>query len=82
MRFLRASVHVTLTPFVSGGERWYVNQVSIAYSSSNSLFEHIDIPNLDVKLSTSPHAYLFPTPIGKSFECMQEKVAIMYAQVI
>lgn len=71
-----------MTPFVSGGERWYVNQVTLAYSSSNPLLEHVDRPDLNVKLSTSPHDYLFPTPIGKSFECMQEKTAIMFAQVM
>lgn len=31
-----------------GGERWYVSNVELAYSSSNSLFEHIDRPGLEV----------------------------------
>lgn len=66
----------------TGGERWYVNNVELTYSSSNSLFEHIDRPNLNVKLSTPPHTFLFPTPIGKSFECMQEQTIVMFAQVI
>lgn len=65
----------------SGGERWFVNNVELSYSSSNPLFEHIDRPGLDVKLSTPPHTFLFATPIGKSFECMQEQTIVMYAQV-
>lgn len=64
-----------------GGERWYMNQIELSYSSSNPLFEHIDRPNLNVKLSTPPHTFLFPTPIGKSFECMPEKTVVMYSQV-
>lgn len=66
----------------TGGERWYVNNVELTYSTSNSLFEHIDRPNLNVKLSTPPHTFLFPTPIGKSFECMTEQTIVMFAQVI
>jgi hypothetical protein len=65
-----------------GGERWYMNQIQLSYSSNNQLFEHIDRPNLNVKLSTPPHTYLFPTPIGKSFECMNEKTVVMFSQVI
>jgi hypothetical protein len=67
---------------ISGGERWYMNQIELSYSSSNPIFEHIDRPGLRVKLSTPPHTFLFPTPIGKSFECMQEKTVVMFAQVI
>jgi hypothetical protein len=59
-----------------------MNQIELSYSSSNPIFEHIDRPGLRVKLSTPPHTFLFPTPIGKSFECMQEKTVVMYAQVI
>lgn len=33
-----------------GGERWYVNGVDLAYSSSNQIFEHIDRPGLDVSV--------------------------------
>lgn len=82
VRSLHALTHVTLTHVIAGGERWYVNQVQLAYSTNNPIFEHIDRPNLNVKLSTPPHTYLFPTPIGKSFECMQEKTTVMYSQVI
>lgn len=71
------TMYFTKTP---GGERWYVNQIELSYSSSNPLFEHIDRPNLNVKLSTPPHTFLFPTPIGKSFECMQEKTIVMFSQ--
>lgn len=59
-----------------------MNQIQLSYSSNNQLFEHIDRPNLNVKLSTPPHTYLFPTPIGKSFECMNEKTVVMFSQVI
>lgn len=31
-----------------GGERWYISNVELHYSSSNQLFEHIDRPDLDV----------------------------------
>uniref|UniRef100_A0A6B2EAK0 Putative lysosome-associated membrane glycoprotein 5 n=1 Tax=Phlebotomus kandelakii TaxID=1109342 RepID=A0A6B2EAK0_9DIPT len=64
-----------------GGERWYINNVDLAYSSSNRVFEHVDRPNLDVKLSTPPHnTLLFPTPVGKSYTCDQERVITMFAQ--
>lgn len=59
-----------------------MNNVELSYSSSNPLFEHIDRPGLNVKLSTPPHTFLFATPIGKSFECMQEQTIVMYSQVI
>jgi hypothetical protein len=65
----------------TGGERWYVNNVELSYSSSNPIFEHVDRPDLNVKLATPPHTFLFPTPIGKSFECMNEQTILMYAQV-
>ncbi|CRL05660.1 CLUMA_CG018695, isoform A [Clunio marinus] len=71
------SMYFSKTP---GGERWYVNTIELSYSSSNPIFEHIDRPNLNVKLSTPPHTFLFPTPIGKSFECMQEKTIVMFSQ--
>lgn len=32
-----------------GGERWYMSFVQLEYSSSNTLFEHIDRPGLDVR---------------------------------
>lgn len=35
-----------------GGERWYVSNVEVSYSSSNPKFEHIDRPNLNVLLFT------------------------------
>ncbi|XP_070503636.1 lysosome-associated membrane glycoprotein 5 [Chironomus tepperi] len=63
-----------------GGERWFVNYVELTYSSSNPILEHVDRPNLNVKLATPPKTFLFPTPIGKSFECMQEQTIVMYAQ--
>jgi hypothetical protein len=59
-----------------------MNNVELSYSSSNPLFEHIDRSNLNVKLSTPPHTFLFATPIGKSFECMQEQTIVMFSQVI
>lgn len=31
-----------------GGERWYVSNVELQYSSSNTVFEHIDRPGLTV----------------------------------
>lgn len=31
-----------------GGERWYVSNVELSYSSSNQIFEHIDRPGLEV----------------------------------
>lgn len=64
-----------------GGERWYITTVELTYNSNNQLFEHIDRPNLNVKLSTPPHTFLFPTPIGKSFECSTEQTIVMYSQV-
>ncbi|CAO1345794.1 unnamed protein product [Diamesa tonsa] len=63
-----------------GGERWYITTVELTYNSNNQLFEHIDRPNLNVKLSTPPHTFLFPTPIGKSFECSTEQTIVMYSQ--
>ncbi|GAB0087676.1 uncharacterized protein DMENIID0001_020150 [Sergentomyia squamirostris] len=64
-----------------GGERWYINNVDLSYSSSNKVFEHPDRPNLNVKLSTPAHnTLLFPTPVGKSYTCDTEQVITMYAQ--
>ena len=64
-----------------GGERWYVNNVELIYSSNNNIFEHIDRPGLDVKLSTPPGTLLFPTPVGKAYTCDQEVIITMFAQV-
>lgn len=33
-----------------GGERWYINNVQLTYSSSNPLLEHVDRPGLQVQL--------------------------------
>lgn len=33
-----------------GGERWYVSNVDVIYSSSNSIFQHVDRPDLDVSI--------------------------------
>lgn len=64
-----------------GGERWYISNMDIAYSSSNPVFEHPDVPKLNVKLATPAHnTLLFPTPVGKSYTCDQEKTVVMYAQ--
>ncbi|XP_040168150.1 uncharacterized protein LOC120903033 [Anopheles arabiensis] len=71
------NIYFSKTP---GGERWYVNSVDLAYSSSNKLFEHIDRPGLDVKLSTPPGTLLFPTPVGKSYTCDNEVIITMFAQ--
>lgn len=62
-----------------GGERWFVNRMDLSYSSSNQMFEHIDRPGLDVKLSNT--TLLFSTPVGKSFQCDKEQTVIMYSQV-
>lgn len=71
------NIYFSKTP---GGERWYVNSVDLYYSSSNKIFEHIDRPGLDVKLSTPPGTLLFPTPVGKSYICDQEVVITMFSQ--
>ncbi|XP_038113698.1 uncharacterized protein LOC6040526 isoform X1 [Culex quinquefasciatus] len=71
------NIYFSKTP---GGERWYVNSVDLYYSSSNKIFEHIDRPGLDVKLSTPPGTLLFPTPVGKSYTCDQEVVITMFSQ--
>ncbi|XP_055907302.1 lysosome-associated membrane glycoprotein 5 [Eupeodes corollae] len=64
----------------SGGERWYINHVELSYSSSNPLFEHIDRPNLDVRLNSPARTPMFfPTPVGKSYVCDKEQSIIMYA---
>jgi hypothetical protein len=65
-----------------GGERWYMSNMDLSYSSSNSLFEHIDRPNLDVKLATPlKNTFLFATPVGKSYACEQETIVTMYSPV-
>lgn len=33
-----------------GGERWYVSNVDVIYSSSNDIFQHVDRPGLDVSI--------------------------------
>lgn len=33
-----------------GGERWYVSNVELSYSSSNPLLKQVDRPNLQVRL--------------------------------
>lgn len=64
-----------------GGERWFINDINLAYSSSNPIFEHIDRPGLNVKLATPPGStFLFPTPVGKSFLCDQEQIIVMFSQ--
>lgn len=64
-----------------GGERWFINNVELSYSSSNPIFEHIDRPNLDVKLGTPQGStFLFSTPVGKSFACDTEQIVVMYSQ--
>ncbi|XP_055376960.1 uncharacterized protein LOC129609107 [Condylostylus longicornis] len=62
-----------------GGERWYISGMDLTYSSSNPIFEHIDRPNLNVKLSTKPQSMYFPTPVGKSYSCHTEQEILMYA---
>ncbi|XP_055629820.1 uncharacterized protein LOC129770780 [Toxorhynchites rutilus septentrionalis] len=71
------NIYFSKTP---GGERWYVNNVDLSYTSSNKIFEHIDRPGLDVKLSTPQGTLLFPTPVGKSYTCGQEVIITMYSQ--
>lgn len=66
----------------SGGEGWYINQFELTYSSSNSLFEHPDRPNLDVKLTSPIHTPMyFPTPVGKSYVCDKEQSVVLYAPI-
>ncbi|XP_018785312.1 PREDICTED: lysosome-associated membrane glycoprotein 5 [Bactrocera latifrons] len=66
----------------SGGEGWYINQFELTYSSSNSLFEHPDRPNLDVKLTSPAHTPMyFPTPVGKSYVCDKEQSVVLYAPI-
>lgn len=57
-----------------------MDNVDLAYSTNNKYFEHIDRPDLHVKLSTPTNALLFPTPVGKSYTCDQENVITMFAQ--
>ncbi|EDW70366.1 lysosome-associated membrane glycoprotein 5 isoform X1 [Drosophila virilis] len=64
----------------SGGEGWYINLFELTYSSSNSLFEHPDRPNLNVKLTSPAQTPMyFPTPVGKSYLCDKEQTVILYA---
>ncbi|XP_055528045.1 uncharacterized protein LOC129720582 [Wyeomyia smithii] len=63
-----------------GGERWYINNVDLSYSSSNHIFELIDRPGLDVKLSTPPGTMLFSTTVGKSYTYDQEVNITMFSQ--
>ncbi|XP_053954410.1 lysosome-associated membrane glycoprotein 5 [Anastrepha obliqua] len=66
----------------SGGEGWYINLFELSYSSSNSLFEHPDRPNLDVKLTSPAHTPMyFPTPVGKSYVCDKEQSVVLYAPI-
>ncbi|XP_017486584.1 PREDICTED: lysosome-associated membrane glycoprotein 5 [Rhagoletis zephyria] len=66
----------------SGGEGWYINLFELTYSSSNSLFEHPDRPNLDVKLTSPAHTPMyFPTPVGKSYVCDKEQSVVLYAPI-
>ncbi|XP_054005706.1 uncharacterized protein LOC128890832 isoform X2 [Hylaeus anthracinus] len=59
-----------------GGERWYVEKIELTYNSSDRHFEHIDEPNRTIRLSTGQKhaAMLFPTPVGKSYSCTDEKI--------
>ncbi|XP_036326313.1 lysosome-associated membrane glycoprotein 5-like [Rhagoletis pomonella] len=66
----------------SGGEGWYINLFELTYSSSNSLFEHPDRANLDVKLTSPAHTPMyFPTPVGKSYVCDKEQSVVLYAPI-
>lgn len=62
-----------------GGERWFINKIELSYSSSNAIFEHIDRRNLDVKLTNL--SLMYPTPVGKSVQCDQEQIIVLYSQV-
>ncbi|XP_029156547.1 uncharacterized protein LOC114929237 [Nylanderia fulva] len=59
-----------------GGERWYVEKIELTYNSSDKHFEHVDEPNKTIRVSTGQKhsAMLFPTPVGKSYACSEEKV--------
>lgn len=56
-----------------GGERFYMNRAELRYSTSNSLFSHIDRQNINMYLKAEDLT-LFPTPVGKSFVCGNETV--------
>uniref|UniRef100_A0A336LR72 CSON012856 protein n=1 Tax=Culicoides sonorensis TaxID=179676 RepID=A0A336LR72_CULSO len=67
----------TLTLFFAktpGGERWYLVNSEVRYSTSNPLFEHIDKYGIDVTLVSDKSQLLFPTPVGKSFTCPKETI--------
>lgn len=54
--------------------------MELTYSSSNKLFELIDRPNLNVRLTTPIHNTMyFPTPVGKSYTCDQEQEVTMFS---
>ncbi|XP_011264855.1 uncharacterized protein LOC105256549 isoform X2 [Camponotus floridanus] len=59
-----------------GGERWYVEKIELTYNSSDKHFEHVDQPNKTIRVSTGQKhsVMLFPTPVGKSYACSDEKV--------
>lgn len=42
-----------------GGERWYVNTIDLAYSSSNPLLKQIDRPNLQVSVACLLYPVIF-----------------------
>ncbi|XP_076244461.1 lysosome-associated membrane glycoprotein 5 [Calliopsis andreniformis] len=58
-----------------GGERWYVEKIELTYNSSDRHFEHIDQPNKTIRVSTGQKhsSMLFPTPVGKSYACSEER---------
>ncbi|CAG4975245.1 lysosome-associated membrane glycoprotein 5 [Colias croceus] len=57
-----------------GGERWYVDSIRLTYNSSARILEHAAKQGRRVSLTTGPRALLFPTPVGKSFDCPDESI--------
>lgn len=57
-----------------GGDRWFVPKIELKFDSTDPLFEHIKNPGKSYVLSssTSHSNLLFPTPVGKSYNCERE----------
>ncbi|XP_065344035.1 lysosome-associated membrane glycoprotein 5 [Cloeon dipterum] len=56
-----------------GGERWYLDKMEVKFNTSEKKFEHYPKPGRAVKMSTPAKVGLFPTPVGKAYECLEEE---------
>ncbi|XP_059480643.1 lysosome-associated membrane glycoprotein 5 [Neocloeon triangulifer] len=56
-----------------GGERWYLDRLEVKFNTSEKKFEHYPKPGRAVRLSTPAKVGLFPTPVGKAYECNEEE---------